>query len=114
MKDFTYEEFIKRISLIKEYEQKQEQFIKGLEALSPGTYCDCFLYSDYENMIIEDLIYIMDDKESDLIRYKMYEFDNWNESDKTEQLREMPYLKNWTTLFQYLNIKKGKNNYDNR
>ena len=53
MRDFTYEDFIKRISLIKEYEQKQEQFVKGLEALSPGTYCDCFLYSDYENMIIE-------------------------------------------------------------
>lgn len=99
--------FIETIAFIYEERTRQDRFCDVLEFLSPGEYCNCFLYNRYEERLINMLVEIMDDKESDLIRYKMYEFDTWNIYDKEEQLKETPYLENWETLYDFLQLKKG-------
>ena len=46
------EEFINIFNFIKERREKEENFVKTLEGLSSSTYCDCFLYSEYEAKLI--------------------------------------------------------------
>ena len=46
----TKDLFIKILDNIKESRELQEQFCYVLEKLSPGCYCDCFLYSKFEDL----------------------------------------------------------------
>ena len=56
----------------KKQESKQEKFISVLEELSPGSYCDCFLFSEYQEQLLKLLEKIFDDKNED-ISYFLYE-----------------------------------------
>ena len=41
------ERFIKILKFIQDQESKQNKFIEALELLSPGSYVDAFIYSEY-------------------------------------------------------------------
>jgi len=69
------EEFVKTLEFIKSQDLKVDNFISALEALSPNTYCDCFLYSDYESKLLKILEAMFEDEHED-IEYFLYE-SNW-------------------------------------
>lgn len=48
----TRELFTSTINFILDKSSKQEHFIDTLEMLAPGNYCDCFLYAEYEALVI--------------------------------------------------------------
>ena len=79
--------FLDMIDFIKEKNSQQEELIKVFEKMCPGLYCDTLIYAEYEGKVIKLLSQIMED-ESDLISYKFYEFDNFDESSQHEQLAE--------------------------
>lgn len=66
------EEFIDYITFIEEQAKKQDKFLEALKEMSPGSYCDCFLYNAYEDKLIDLLQKIMNDTEDD-IGYYLYE-----------------------------------------
>ena len=103
---FTKEEFVEYINFIKTQDEKQLLFIEALEALAPGNYCDAFIYTDYENKLLELLQKALHD-ENDDIGYKLWEFDQFNEEEKKRQLEETPWLESWEALYDHLaeNIK---------
>lgn len=70
----TKEEFVDYLNFIKEQDKLQENFIKALEALSPETYCECFIYSEYSMRLINLLTRIMNDQDED-ITYFIYDSD---------------------------------------
>ena len=72
MKTLSKEQFIKAIEFIAAQNEKQENFIAALEALSPGTYCDCLLYSGYEEFVVKLLAELLEDEE-ECIDYYLYE-----------------------------------------
>lgn len=72
MKTISKEQFIKAIEFINAQNEKQERFIAALEALSPGTYCDCLLYSSYEAFVVKLLMELLEDDKED-INYYLYE-----------------------------------------
>ena len=47
------EKFVNIINFIKKQSELQDNFISPLEGLSPQTYCDCFLYSEYESIVVQ-------------------------------------------------------------
>ena len=72
MKTISKEQFIKAIEFINAQNEKQESFIAALELLSPGTYCDCLLYSSYESFVVKLLMELLEDDKED-INYYLYE-----------------------------------------
>ena len=73
MKTLSKEQFIKAIEFINAQNEKQESFIAALEALSPGTYCDCLLYSSYESFVVKLLLMELLEDEKEDINYYLYE-----------------------------------------
>ena len=63
------EEFLNLIEFMQQQEAKQETFIKALDVLSPDTYNDCFIFTDYENEIIALIEKILYDTEDELGYY---------------------------------------------
>lgn len=98
------EEFIKTMNFIKERNQKQDKFINILEELSKDTYCDCFLYADYEDKMIELLENMFEDRMHD-ISYFCYDcdwlYDNFNE-DKCPKIDDKYLYTSLETLYDYL------------
>jgi hypothetical protein len=76
----TKKEFINCLNFIYEQEEKQEQFVKALENLCPGNYCDCWLFNDYAEKYTELLKKLMDDKNDD-IRYFLYDMERGKARD---------------------------------
>ena len=72
-----------------------------------------FIYADYEDKLVY-LLGIMFNDKTDLIGYKLYEFDAWpNQEWKNDQLKETPEVETWETVYDYLikhiNDKDSKN-----
>lgn len=93
------EQFVAAINLIEESRKKQDTFIAALETLSPATYCDCFLYADYEQKMIELLQLILDDIEDD-IGYFLYEVEPEERAVAKKQYQSAE------NLYDYLTTKK--------
>lgn len=66
--------FMEAMACILIHNTRQETFIKALDELSPDTYNDVFLYSEYEAMLIKILETLMND-EYELIQTFIYEMD---------------------------------------
>lgn len=94
-------QFLDCIDFIKTKTHQELKLSKMLEELSPGTHCDLFLYSGYENLLISILQIIFNDT-SELISYKLYEFDDFDPKTKSLQLQETPELETWESLYDYL------------
>lgn len=110
----TKEKFVKYIEFIKTQCLNQDKFIDALELLSPHTYCDAFIYSSYENTLLELIEDLLDDDEDD-IGYFLYEMGYLNKDLKN--LENLPRDDNGNilydspeTLYDYLvgKMKKGK------
>ena len=102
--------FLKTLQLIKDLEKRQDAFVDSLESLSPGNYCDCFLFSDPINQIIKILGEDLNDTE-DLITYYLYEFADLPEDTKREQIEKYtPECASDEAIYDYLvaKIKEGK------
>ena len=85
----TKEKFVKYIEFIKTQCLNQDKFIDALELLSPHTYCDAFIYSSYENILLELIEDLLDDDEDD-IGYFLYETGYLNKDLKILKIyREM-------------------------
>lgn len=102
--------FIEILTFVKNQAKKQEEFIKALESLSPGSYCDCFLFNDYEDHLIDLLHTILNDKHDDLY-YFLYELDwiNRDELDKNSFPKDKKgniLYNSLETLYEYLTKEK--------
>lgn len=95
------EMFIKAIDFIKKKDEQEDKFCSVLEELCPGEYCNAFIFSDYREMLLETIGIMLDD-ETNLIGYKMYEFDDFSDENKKQQLELTPELESWETLYDYL------------
>lgn len=102
-------EFLELIEFIQKQEEKQEIFLKALDTLSPGTYNDCFIYSEYESKLVSLIKKVMGDT-NDELGYYLYEMQGINEDinyeydkevcPKDEQLNVLYY--SLSSLYDYL------------
>lgn len=101
----TKEEFVNYLKFIYEQEEKEKQFVKSLENLCPGNYCDCWLFNDYAEKYRELLERLMNDRYGD-IKYFLFEL----ERGKTKSLTysSIPYH-NEEELYDEL-VKSDKEN----
>lgn len=67
------EDFICCMNFIKDQDRKQSIFINALETLSPGSYCDCFVFGEYEYEYIKLLEKLTYDVNHD-ISYFLYDY----------------------------------------
>lgn len=104
------EKFVELLNFIKTQNIKQENFIKALEELSPGTYCDCLCYSEYEYMLLGLMGEILKDKDDDIYCF-LYETDwindNFEESKCPMDSNGKFIYSSPETLYDYL-VKRGK------
>ena len=99
------ENFVKYMKFIEAKQLQENRLADILEEMCPGFYCDALVYSDYEANFLELLHEVMQDG-TDLIGYKMYEFDQFDAKEKAKQLLETPEVVSWETVYDYL--VKGK------
>lgn len=100
------EQFKKYLMFIKQQQEKEEKFVEALEELSPGTYCDCYIYDEYETMMVAMLRDFFNDKEDD-ISYFIYEAEGLKEEDingPTDKDGNMLYH-DIDSLYKYLRSK---------
>ena len=98
---FTKKEFIGYIKFIQDQDKKQLKLIDALESLVPGEYVNAFIFTEYENKLLELIQKALND-ENDEIGYKMWEFDQFNPEEQERQLKETPWLKSWGDLYDHL------------
>ena len=97
------EQFVETINFIKEQGKKEKEFIKTLEKLSPYSHCDCYLYDEYEQKMIDTLEAMFEDNTHE-ISYFCYDC---NGLDKLEK-KNCPKVNNkylytsLETLYDYL------------
>ena len=103
----TKEMFVKYMEFIERKAAEERQFIKALEKLSPSTYCDAFIYDEYEDKLISLLRFILDDRD-ELILYRLYDYKDMDEASKAKQIKETPEVQSWETVYDYL-IKEKEN-----
>jgi len=74
----TKEEFKQTLKFIAEHRILQDQFVKSLENLCKGNYCDCWLYINYEAQLVEKMQKLMNDQpgEASVIEWFLYDTDN--------------------------------------
>ena len=72
-----------------------------LEDLCPGCRCDTFIYAEYEDKLVSLMRAAMSD-ETDLIGYKLYEFDQLAPEQKAKQLQETPEVYSWEAVYDKL------------
>lgn len=96
MISLTKDEFINYMNFIYEQNDKQEQFVKALESLCPGNYCDCWLFNEYTEKYLELLKKLMNDKNDDIL-YFLYEL----EQGQSKFFENIPY-NNEEELYDYL------------
>lgn len=80
------EYFVKTLNFLKNKDKLQEKFMSVLEEMSPGSYCDCFIYSEFTDKIIELLETLMDDTGHE-ISYFLYDA-GWLTSNKNDILKK--------------------------
>ena len=68
------ESFVRAIDTIIKHKGREEKFIAALCELSPETYNDCFLFTDYESELIKILEEDMNDEDR-VIMYFLYELE---------------------------------------
>lgn len=102
-------EFLDYIKFIEEKNKQQDAFKDVLEAMSPQCYCDAYIYSDYETKIVRLLEKVMHDT-SNIISYKLYDYECFTEEQKADQLKETPEIKTWETVYDFLikNMEESK------
>lgn len=105
------EEFIKTLEFIKDTRVKENKFVETLELLSPNTYCDCYLYGEYEDKLINVLESMFEDSCND-ISYFIYDcngLDNKYFDVKRCPKEKGKYLyKSIETLYDYLISNMGE------
>ena len=103
-------EFVEYMEFIEKKSLQQEKFCKALEELSPETHCDVFLYSDYETKLVRLLEKVTEDH-TDLISYRLYDFNCFDAKHKAKMIKECPELESWGTVYDYLekDIEEHKN-----
>jgi hypothetical protein len=113
LKMLSKEEFIGILNFIRDKRKGEENFIQSLEKLSPHTYCDCFLYDEYETKMIDLLENIFEDDFQD-ISYFIYELDGLNKKRINKKIcptKEGRILySSLETLYDYLINKMSKSN----
>ncbi len=100
------ENFVKYMKFIEAKQLQENKLADILEEMSPTFRCDALVYADYEENFLELLREVMQDK-TDLIGYKMYEFDQFDEEEKAKQLLETPEVESWETVYDFLTSKEG-------
>lgn len=103
------ERFIKILKFIQDQESKQDKFIEALELLSPGSYVDAFIYSEYAQVLIDVLSEMFNDENGD-IEYFLYELDAINNENLTIPSDLCPYYNSPDTLYDYLVNNIGEKN----
>ena len=93
--------FLKCLAFIKEKNKLQDEFSEMLERMAPGFRCDALVYCDYCDMLLKALGEALGD-ETDLIGYKLYEFDSLDANSQAEALEVMPYLSSWSAVYNHL------------
>lgn len=93
--------FIKTVNFIIEQREKESNFIKALEGLSPNSYCDCFLYDMYEDTLVNVLVEALNDK-TELIPYYLYDFKELSREKQKAQIAETPEVASLETIYDYL------------
>lgn len=104
------EEFIDYINFIKERREKEEKFINALENLSEDTYCDCYLYNEYEDKLVKLLEITLEDFSHE-ISYFLYDCNYLNKFDKKRcpKINNKYLYTSVETLYDYL---IGENKHD--
>jgi hypothetical protein len=99
----TKEEFKEYIRFIVGQNMKQEAFIKALEDLSPDNYCNCFLYSEYEDKFIELIEKDLGDTD-DTLGYFLYDLDYIYETDSIFpfEIEENVTINSLDDLYDYI------------
>lgn len=78
------ETFLKAIETIKEHRTREEKFLEGLDAVSPETQNDTFLYCEYEGLVIDMLEEAMND-DGEIIAWWIYDT-NFGQEEKFRSL----------------------------
>lgn len=96
-------QFVETINFIKREREKEREFVRMLEKLSPGSYCDCYLYDEYEQKMIELLENMFEDNMHD-ISYFCYDCNGLDKFEKKNCPKvNNKYLYNsLETLYNYL------------
>lgn len=102
----TKEQFLEYIDFIEDKNAQQMKLADIFSDMCPGFYCDTLVYSDIIDKLLDLLAHIMNDT-SELIEYKMYEYNNFSKEDQLEELKENPECESWETVYNYL-INKNK------
>lgn len=98
----TKETFVKTIDFILKAREQEDKFCNILRELSGNEfYCDAYIYSGYENLVVDILRKDFDDRD-DNIGYYLYEYLDFPEEAKKEQLKETPWFESVETLYEYL------------
>lgn len=64
------EKFVEYISFIQKQETLQNDLCNVLESLSPGNYCNAFIYAEYSEMFIDAIVHaLFPDLKDDLKEY---------------------------------------------
>ena len=103
-------EFVEYMEFIEKKSLQQEKFCRALEELSPETHCDVFLYGDYETKLVRLLEKVTEDT-TNLISYRLYDFNCFDAKHKAKMIKECPELESWGTVYDYLekDIEEHKN-----
>ena len=88
----SFEEFKETLDFIDDQAEKQNKLCNVLEELSPGCYCDAFIYSEYENRLMEMLFKLMNLNE-DKINDLMYWFYDLEYGVKYDEYVKLNYIK---------------------
>ena len=97
---FTKKDFIETLNFIKKQDKKQDKFIDALENLSPGCYCNAFIFSEYEDRLVRILGTILNDEHDD-IGYFLYEM-NWDKAKAPTDKNGKVLYSNAGELYDYL------------
>lgn len=112
----SLEYFKDTLDFIKNQDEKMNNFCNALEQLSPGEYCNCFLYTKYEKRLLEMLCKAMnlsESKQEDLY-YWLYNAEwgtKFKIGDIVDNTGDEPKLLDLTSiekLYNYL-VDKGDN-----
>ena len=93
--------FIEYIDFIKKKRTQENDLSNTLEVMCPGCYCDTLIYEEYEEKLVNLLKILLNDTD-DLIGYKLYEFDEFDEEMQAEQIQKTPEVESWETVYDYL------------
>ena len=100
----TKETFVKCIETIKKHRDRENKFLEGLDAVSPETNNDTFIYCDYESLVVDLMIEEMKDKD-EVISWWIYDTEfGTNDSFRTLFVEDKQVeLDSAEKLYDYLN-----------